>query len=394
MHRILFVDDEPAIPKSLQRMLRSYAVEAETETAGSADEALERIARGGIDVIVSDVRMPGMDGIELLTRLKANPATQNVPVIMLTGSGDSTLRNIALELGAAEFINKPADPTELCARMRNVMRLKAYQDQLVSQNDILSAQIIQAQKTEIAGILATQAAHDLNNILGAIVGNTELVLHKTSDCDVHPQLQRVIQAAQHAARLVSQIRDLGRRYSEEVKASDPCAVIEECLDFLRVLVPNGMAVDWVNPHLQVRTGVETIALHQIVMNLVINAVHAMGDSGTLSLKVVERDMALEETAPRSLAAGHYVVISVSDTGCGIDASIIPHIFEPFFTTKNKGQGTGVGLSVVSRIVRDKGGFVSVESSPGSGTTFAVHLPAVDVLEEPMMPAAVAAKANG
>ena len=101
MQRILFVDDEPAIPRSLQRMVRSYSVEAETEGVLSAKEALDRVKQGNIDVVVSDVHMPGMDGIELLTRLKGQPETQNIPVIMLTGSDDSSTKNIALELGVS-----------------------------------------------------------------------------------------------------------------------------------------------------------------------------------------------------------------------------------------------------------------------------------------------------
>lgn len=390
MHRILFVDDEPAILKSLQRMVRSYSIEAETETASSADAALERILQGGIDVVVSDVRMPGMDGIELLTRLKANPFTQHIPVIMLTGDGDSAVKNVALDLGASEFINKPADSTELCARLRNVMRLKTYQDQLASQNDILSAQIVQAQKMEIAGILASQAAHDLNNVLTAILGNTELALYKTSDPSVHPELQTVIQAAQHAACLVRQIRDLGRGSSDDAQSSDPCTAVEECLDLLRVLVPDGIAVDWVNPHLRVHTGVEPTALRQVVMNLIINAVHAIGDAGRLSLQVTERVLTLDEVADDAVAAGRFVVVSVSDTGCGIDAAVLPHIFEPFFTTKGKGQGTGLGLSVVHGIVRDKGGFVRVESAVGEGTKFLVHLPIHDTHVDLTEPATVLA----
>lgn len=381
MHRILFVDDEPAITKSLQRMVRSYAIEAETESANSAHEALERIVRGGIDVIVSDVRMPGMDGIELLTRLKANAVTQNIPVIMLTGDADTTVKNVALDLGASEFINKPADSTELCARLRNVIRLKAYHDQLAQQNEILSAQIIQAQKMEIVGILASQVAHDLNNVLTAILGNTELALYKISDRSVQPELQSMIQAAQHAARLVSQIRNLGRRSSGEAQSCDACSVIEECLDLLRVLVPDGIAVNWVNPHLHIHAGVQATSMHQIMMNLLMNATHAMGDAGRLSLQVTERVLTLDEVTDDAVAAGRFVVISVRDTGCGIDAAVLPHIFEPFFTTREEGQGTGIGLSVVHGIVRDKGGFVRVDSSVGAGTTFDVYLPAQNAVEK-------------
>lgn len=374
MNRILFVDDEPAIPRSLQRIVRSYSLGAETETAGSAQEALECVARGDIDVVVSDVHMPGMDGIELLTRLKADPSTQHIPVIMLTGDGDVTVKNVALELGAAEFVNKPADATELCARLRNVMRLKSYQDQLVRQNDILTAQIIQAQKMEIAGLLASGVAHDLNNILTAIVGNAELMIYKIKDTDLHPDLQKVITAAQHAARLVREIRDLGRRSSSDVTACNPSEVIDESLELLRVIIPEGITVQWSRAATDSPVDIENTALHQIVMNLVINAVHAMGKEGTLSLNVSETELDLEEAAKAEVSPGRFTVISVSDTGHGIDETALPHIFEPFFTTKDQGKGTGIGLSVVDRLVRGKNGFVKVTSAAGQGAVFAVHFP--------------------
>jgi signal transduction histidine kinase len=378
MQRILFVDDEPSITKSLQRMVRSYTIEAETEAVNSADEAIKRIVQGGIDVVVSDVKMPGMDGIELLTRMKANAITQHIPVIMLTGSGDLSVRNVALELGAVEFINKPPDPTELCTRLRNVMRLKAYQDQLVNQNNILSTQIIQAQKMEIAGILASQVAHDLNNILTAIMGNAELVLYKTSDWDVHPELKRVVNAAQHASQLVRQILKMGRSTSDTLEPIDPGKVISESIDMLRVVFSEGITVSWSDPQGKSLINIDSTALYQAIMNLTVNASQAMGETGTLTISLTEEDLSDEAVAEHDgCAPGRFAVISVGDTGPGMDATTLRRIFEPFFTTKGEGKGTGIGLSVVDRIVRDAGGFITVTSAPGMGTTFALHLPVTE-----------------
>jgi signal transduction histidine kinase len=378
MQRILFVDDEPGILKSLQRMVRSHSIEAATEGAGSADEALRRIEQGGIDIVVSDVRMPGMDGIELLTRLKGNHITQNIPVIMLTGDGDTTIKNVAIELGAMEFISKPADPTELSARLRNVMRLKSYQDQLVSHNRILSEQLVQAQKMEIAGLLASQAAHDLNNILSAIMGNAELVLYKTSDWDVHPELKRVVNAAQHASQLVHQILQMGRPTSDNLEPVDPGKVISESLDMIGVVFSNGIKVLWSNPQGKLQVNLDGTALYQVIMNLAINAAQAMGDTGTLTIGLTEEDLNNEAVAEHEgCTSGHFAVISVGDTGPGMDAATLVRIFEPFFTTKEEGKGSGIGLSVVDRIVRDAGGFITVTSAPGLGTTFALHLPTAE-----------------
>ena len=377
MQRILFVDDEPAVLSSLQRMVRAHAIQAETEGVDSANAALKRVARGDIDIMVIDVRMPGMDGIELLTRLKANVATQQIPVIMLTGDSDSAVRNVAIELGAVEFVNKPADPEELAARLRNVARLKAYQDQLVEQNNELARQVVQAQKMEIAGILASQAAHDLNNILASILGNTELAMFKTDDQELQQRLEKIVDAAQHARHLLIQILDLGRRTSDASTQTDPGAVIDQCLGMLGVTVPRGITINWTNPHLSLRVRVEPTAFYQIVMNLAINAAQAMGDSGRMTIELTEAELRREDVVEHDgVSAGQFMVLRLSDTGCGIDSDTVARIFEPFFTTKGLKQGSGIGLSVVHRIVTDHGGFIKVSSVPGEGTTFTIALPAV------------------
>ena len=385
MQRILFVDDEPAVVSSLQRMVRSHAIEAETEGVGSADAALKRLAEGGIDIVVIDVRMPGMDGIELLTRLKADTNTQHIPVIMLTGDADTAVRNIAIQLGAVEFINKPADPEELAARLRNVARLKAYQDQLVEQNRVLAQQVVQAQKMEIAGILASQAAHDLNNILASILGNTELAIFRTQDHELQHGLGRVVEAAQHARHLLGQILDLGRKSSDSANETDPGNVIDECLEMLSVIVPKDISIEWTNPHIQRRIRIEPTALYQITMNLAINATHAMGDDGVLSIELTEAELSRNEVVEHDgVAPGTFIMLKVTDTGCGIDSATLAHIFQPFFTTKSEKKGSGIGLSVVHRIVSDHGGFIKVASTPGTGTTFTVVLPSVpatSVIEE-------------
>jgi len=379
MPRLLFVDDEPNVLSSLTRVVAAHGLECEVETAGSAVDALLRISDGGIDIVVTDVRMPGMDGIELLTRLKGSADTQQIPVIMLTADADRSVKNIAIELGALEFVNKPADPDELIARLRNVFRLKAYQDQLAEQNRILSRQVVQAQKMEIAGLLASGAAHDLNNILSGILGNTELTMMKTSDPAVQLGLERVTEAATHAAQLVRQILQLGKRDSAVAGPLDPGHVISDSLDLLTVSIPPGVTVEWTDPRLAVRINVESTALCQVVMNLMINALHAIGEQGTLRLTLSECSLALERVAEHEgIEPGDFVRIEVADTGHGMDKEVRARIFEPFFTTKGEGKGTGIGLSVVNRIVGDYGGFIEVDSEPGKGTIFSVFFPAAGV----------------
>jgi len=138
---ILFVDDEPYCVQGLRRLLHQYCPEWQTCSGQSVDEALENIARVSFDAIVSDIRMPGKDGFELLRILKSTPKTQDIPVVILTGSGETTLKRKALEMGAADLLNKPVCAEDLLARLRNVLRLKDAQDELKLQNETLDRKV-------------------------------------------------------------------------------------------------------------------------------------------------------------------------------------------------------------------------------------------------------------
>ena len=141
MARILFVDDEPNFLSGIRRMLWDNNAEWELLFAGSADEALELVAATVVDTIVSDVTMPGKDGLELLTELKSSPATSAIPVIILTGNAEVDLKRKALDLGATDLLSKPVEREDLIARLRSVLRLKNYQDELRAHNELLEYRV-------------------------------------------------------------------------------------------------------------------------------------------------------------------------------------------------------------------------------------------------------------
>lgn len=143
MARILFVDDEPNFLSGIRRMLWDDSAEWELFFAGGADEALKIASQKVLDTIVSDVTMPGKDGLELLAELKSNPATSAIPVVILTGNAEAHLKRKALDLGAADLLNKPIDREDLIARLRSVLRLKRYQDQLRAHNELLEFRVRQ-----------------------------------------------------------------------------------------------------------------------------------------------------------------------------------------------------------------------------------------------------------
>jgi len=378
MSRLLFVDDEPNVISGLKRQLNKLLEGYDIVGAYSGKEALELIERTNFDTIVLDIRMPGMDGIELLALLKANPKTKFIPVIMLTGCAERELKRKALNLGAYDFVNKPADPYELTARLKGSLRMKSYEDQLRDQNIILEQQLFQSQKMELIGLLASSVAHDLNNILGVIAGNAELAVHKARNLPaVQNNLNTALKSCHHGASLVQQILWLGRGADSEYEPHDLRQIVDESLMLLSVLIPKSVEVAWSRPNESCIAGIHETQMIQVLMNLITNAIHAMNDVGTLTVNIscnesVQNTEKLSEHLNTELCHK----ISINDTGSGMDQATLDHIFDSFFTTKENGKGTGIGLSVVNRIVKRYQGHVTVESTVGVGTTFHVYLPAV------------------
>jgi PAS domain S-box-containing protein len=236
----------------------------------------------------------------------------------------------------------------------------------------------QAQKMEAIGTLAGGVAHDFNNILSAVLGYAELARDEIPvDSRAADHLQEVTRAGNRAKELVKQILTFSRHNQPQQKTVLMQVIVHEAVKLLRASIPTTIEID-----VDVDENCEAVLadptqLHQIVMNLCTNAYHAMRDGGghlTLRLVNVTLKDSLEVAAGGSLAAGEYIKFTVGDTGIGIEADVCKKIFEPYFTTKSKGEGSGMGLSVVLGIVTHLEGGLTVSSMPGAGTIFDVYIP--------------------
>ncbi len=247
----------------------------------------------------------------------------------------------------------------------------------VTREAILREQVRQAQKMEALGTLAGGITHDFNNILGAVIINTELALLETDENDPARQsLPLVLQAAERGKALVKQIITFSRQREWERKPLLIAPLIKEDLKLVRATLPPTVTV-----HESVSAETATIKadpsqVHQIFSNLCQNAALAMRDRpGRLEVKLdaVQVDAALAARHP-ALKPGPYVRLTVGDSGCGMSREVLERVFEPFFTTRSPGEGSGLGLSVVHGIVQSYGGAVDVYSEPGKGSVFNVFLP--------------------
>jgi PAS domain S-box-containing protein len=243
----------------------------------------------------------------------------------------------------------------------------------------LEEQLLQSQKLEAIGTLAGGIAHDFNNILVSLLGNAELAKQKaTADHPVQKYLSRLLEGAERARGLVQQILSFSRQSGEsERQATQMHAVAQEALKLMRASIPATIRIqtEWLEPGPYIH--VDPTQIHQVIVNLCTNAAHAMEAGGGI-LTVTEQTRTITDPdqrfSPDVMLNRTYVVLTVSDTGTGINPVILPRIFEPFFTTKNPGKGTGLGVSVVHGIVRRHDGAIRVESDVGKGTTFEVYLP--------------------
>lgn len=241
----------------------------------------------------------------------------------------------------------------------------------------LENQLQQAQKMESIGTLAAGIAHDFNNILSPIYGYVELARMKVGKgSELSSYLEEVHHAAHRAGELVKQILTFSRQDTEKFSQVEVHVIIKEALKLLRATIPSTIEIkQQIDPSCGYVLANPT-QVHQVLMNLCTNAYHAMRDTGgTLGVSLLPKEITRRDILKNiNLRPGPYILLEVSDTGSGMTPETQSRIFEPYFTTKAKGEGTGMGLSLVHGIIKSHGGNITVYSEPGKGTTIHVYLP--------------------
>ncbi|HIJ54737.1 MAG TPA: PAS domain S-box protein [Deltaproteobacteria bacterium] len=246
------------------------------------------------------------------------------------------------------------------------------------------AQLRQMYKMEAIGTLAGGIAHDFNNILSIILGNTELAMDDVPEWNpAHSNMREIKKAGLRAKDVVRQLLSFSRKTEHERKPIRIAPLIKESVRFLRSSIPSSIEI---RQNLSVQADAisgDPTQIHQVMINLCTNAAHAMEEEGGI-MEISLTHVQLDESAVKQyqgLKPGPHVILSVSDTGSGIEPEIKDRLFDPYFTTKEVNKGTGMGLAVVHGIVKNHGGEISIESEPGKGTAVHVLFPAVEALEK-------------
>src|SRR4051812_527512 len=303
---------------------------------------------------------------EELLRSPGKVVTTEVRVRHKDGSWrwiDCTLTNLMHEESVGAMVMNFRDITE--RRLAETERAR------------LEGRLRQAEKMEAVGRLAGGIAHDFNNILGGILGYAEMLVESTEGT-LQRYANNVLAAATRAGALVEQILWYSRSQRGKRAPVELDRIVAETLELVRGSLLAGIRLDTSLPTVPVFVVGDPTQLHQIVMNLCTNATHAMGERGTLRVRLDATDIEADrQVTSGTLHIGSYARLAVEDDGSGMDETTLRGVFEPFFTTKEVGKGTGLGLSLVYGIVTDSAGAIDVVSAPGRGSTFTIYLPRVE-----------------
>jgi len=408
-HTILLIEDN-----SDMRAFIAFQLQGEFGLIQARDgnEGVELAKQHRPSLIISDVMMPGMDGYQVCRKIKSDPHTQHIPVILLTAKADLSEKISGLELGADDYLTKPFNGQELKAKIRSLIRLRRLEREIQHRSEELEqtvkrlgetqSQLVHSEKMAALGLLVAGVAHEVNNPVSFAKGSlsnlrryllqvrqalekqpeTREVLTQFNNLlqDIDQSLSIVKAGLDRTEGIVTDLKAFARKDEQNFKRVD----IHEGLEATIKLIRHELA-DRITLHREydLRGVVDIIPgqINQVFMNLLQNAIHAIPGEGEIWL--------------RSWEDGDRIHVAVRDNGGGIKKEHLGRVFEPFFTTKEVGRGTGLGLSVSYRIIENHRGKITVSSEEGKGTEFVFTLPKRQTPESDGLPPVetVAVKGN-
>lgn len=334
-------------------------------------DAFKRLEEGDVELILLDLNLPDSNGLATLRTVHAKfPGT---PIIVLTAQSGESMITEAIREGAQDYLVKTElGPNLLIRSMRYA--IERHHAAIVMKD--LELRLLQSQKMEAVGRLAGGVAHDFNNLLTAILGYCQLLEGSFEAGDNRiDDLNEIEGASKRAAALTGQLLAFSRRQVLAPTVLNLNKTVATMEKMLKRLIGEDLSFSVsLDPKLG-NIHADAGQLEQVIMNLAVNARDAMPTGGRISIETANISFSQDSPGRHDvIPSGDYVMIAVSDTGCGMNSETLSHLFEPFFTTKEQGKGTGLGLSTVFGIVKQSGGFIWVYSEPGQGTAFKIYFP--------------------
>ncbi|MGA1870341.1 MAG: ATP-binding protein [bacterium] len=368
MPKILIIDDEEGVRITLKKIMEKedYAV----DTAEDFDEAIDLLEKNSYDTVVTDILLPGLSGIELLSAIKARD--QDLPVVVITGAPDLETATESLRQSAYDYIPKPITKHNLPPVVARAVERKALTDEkerlerenLEYQRDLeekvkdRTAKLIRAERLATLGTFVSFVSHELRTPLSVIQNAVYYI--RTKIKDPHPKVEKYFKTIENQVDVAQKIIEDFLNFSKG-KPLDLCAahinqVIIKIVNLIKL-------PDTIHVIFNLQDGLPEVEIdkdyiQQVLVNILNNAIQSMPGGGELRIASRKDDK--------------YIIIEISDTGVGISKENLSRLFEPFFTMKQ--QGTGLGLVICKFLIEQLGGKIKVKSKPGKGSSFSIHLP--------------------
>lgn len=370
------MDDEEPNRSLLEALLVPQGYEVRTAPDGLS--AVAMIKEGGFDLLLLDLMMPKMDGIEVCRHVRGELANPFLPIIFTTSRRDRESRVRAKEAGADDFLLKPIDAFELLVRVENLLRVRSYYQLLAEQRatlerelEIATSKLMHMERLSTVGALASGVGHELANLATIQRGAVDQLEQAMSDKrPVDPRhlagLERVAEHLGHHASCLLHLGGRGRGHQEVLNLGQ---VVREAVELIAATGRTKHArITTENTELPTRVVLVRMHLEQVLFNLVLNASDALEGvldrPRTIVLRLEPRDV---DGRAR---------VRVIDTGAGIAQDILERVFDPYFTTKSADRGTGLGLTLVKHVIEEGGGHILIASQAGVGTTVTIDFPAL------------------
>jgi CheY-like chemotaxis protein len=361
--KILVVDDQPINVQLLKRKLEREGMSV--ATAYSGREALDLVAKDQPDLILLDVMMPDMDGIEVCQRLQADRDTKSIPVIFITARTSKEGKIEGLGVGAVDYITKPIDLDETLARVQTQLRFVSINRELVD----LQRRLGESRRAATIGAVTQGIAHNLNNLLGVVIGYVDLIkaYHDKPEL-VKKNAQSLEEAVNRIVNIIKQLTNLVVKNKPPITRATVPQIIEGGVRRYQTEFRIDQPVTIANPvgDLALETNYEVI--EDALAKLLVNAWESYGDAPD-----DQRPIAIRTEIADKGEDGKHLLIHVEDRGRGIDPEVKDHVFEPFISSKHT-VGVGMGLTIARHSIRNLGGEVTLADNPGGGAIATIRHP--------------------
>jgi two-component system, sensor histidine kinase and response regulator len=355
--KILVIDDQPINVQLLKRKLEREGLQV--AAAYNGHEGLALIARDKPDLILLDVMMPDMDGIEVCQRLQASEETRSIPVIFITARTTKESKLEGLAVGAVDYITKPIDLDETLARVQTQLRFVSVNREMVE----LQRRLQEMRRAATIGAVTSGIAHNLNNLLGVVIGHLDLIkVYADKPEDVRRNLQQIESAVQRIVAIIRQLTSLVHRERPAKSLVGLQRLLDGAVARFHAAYGLSAPVTVENSLGELPLESNTEAFEEVLSKVLINSWESYDDETEAARPITIRTRLL----PAAAASPASVEISVEDQGRGVDPEIRDHIFEPFTSTKRT-VGVGMGLTVARNTLEGLGGEISVVDRPGGGT---------------------------